>query len=524
MRRRRLLIHVSLIVLTLGVFGQARRFDFVDFDDNRYVFENPHVFSGLTASGFVYAFTTLESGNWHPLTWLSLMLDTELWGRRSGGFHMTNVLLHLASTLLLFEFLRRMNLALGMSAFVAALFAVHPLHVESVAWVAERKDVLSTFFGFIALWCYARHAERPEARWLLAAGIGFMLSLMAKQTLVTLPFLLLLLDDWPLRREAPMLDSDSQPDIRQGTESAAAASAATATTTEFRIPQRMPQQLLREKIPFFLVAAVFCVVAYWSQQAGGNVVPTHRLSLLDRLANACLSYGIYLRKLVWPVDLAVFYPHPRDALSFPAAIAVGAALLAVTAVVTWQRRRRPWLFVGWLWYLGTFVPLIGIVQIGNHQLADRYTYIPLIGIFLAIAGCGQELAQGNRHRQKVIVGFAIVVILAAADAAHRQVATWRNTLTLFEHALAVTENNQLAHSRLGHALHAEGRYEEAFTHIRQSSSETAEAHTTMARLFLEQGNTDAAVPHLRAALRNNPNWLEADELLSNLPRQSETAP
>ena len=342
-----------LLACAVGaVYAQVWQFDFIMLDDPQHVTENPYVRGGLTASNLVWAFTTRITANWLPLTWASLMLDTTIYGGvRAGGYHLTNAVLHTANTVLLFVFLVRVTQSQGRSAFVAALFGLHPLHVESVAWVTERKDVLSVFFGLLSLLAYARYVQSGR-KLRLAAALGWLVcSLLSKQTLVTLPFVFLLLDFWPLRRD---------------------------------FSAHGVVGLVLEKVPFLAACAVACAITMTAQAHGSAIAPLEAIPLRWRLSNAVVAYVLYLWQAIYPQRLAVFYPHPRDTLAGPMVLGAAAVFVAISAAAVLLRRRFPFLFVGWAWYVGTLVPMIGIVQIGSQQMADRYTYFPLIGVFLTM--------------------------------------------------------------------------------------------------------------------------------------------
>jgi hypothetical protein len=379
------IICLVLVVLTAAAFGRVLRNDFIDMDDDAYVTENDAVKAGLTTRGLWWDLTTFHAGYWHPLTWLSLQLDAHLFcrdGLSASGFHFTNLLWHTANVLLLFGVLRRMTGALWRSAFVAALFAVHPLHVESVAWVAERKDVLSTFFWILTLGAYTRYAAAPGLGRYLIVMAAFGLGLMAKPMLVTLPATLLLLDVWPLGR--------------LGGEAG----------------QRRWWPLIREKLPLF------------AQRAGGAVAQWQEFSFASRAANAALAYAAYLAKTVWPAGLAVFYPYPDPLPSARVALSV-VALLSLTAFVLGAGRRRPYLVVGWLWYVGTLVPVIGLIKVGAQGMADRYTYVPLIGIFVAVTWGLSDLVRGRGAAERALSGAACLVVVALTVLTAMQAARWR---------------------------------------------------------------------------------------------------
>jgi len=417
--RTRLAVSALLVLVVAAIYAPVRHHAFLDLDDAEYVYENPHVLGGLTAEGISWAFTTFHAANWHPVTWLSHQLDAELYGADAGGHHVTNVLLHAANSVLLFLVLESLTGAAGRSAAVAALFAAHPLRVESVAWVAERKDLLCALFGLLALAAWTAWCRRGGTARYLAAAALFALGLMAKPMLVTLPFVLLLLDRWPLGRWRGRAD----------------------------LWPRM-----REKIPLFALSAASSGITYVAQSQGRATGSQEAFPWLDRLANALVAYASYLVDLVWPSGLAVFYPHPNalgERVDGTAALLAALALAAGTAAVAWQWRRRPWLGVGWLVYLGMLVPAIGLVQVGAQARADRYTYLPTIGILLVAVWGASELASTLRLPRGVPAGAAIAAILALALVSMRQVATWRDAPALYGHAIAVTERNYLAWNNLG---------------------------------------------------------------------------
>ena len=491
LQRRSLFIYLCLTVLIIAVYYPVRHFGFIGFDDPTYVSENPHLRSGFTLNGCLWAFTTTYAANWHPLTWLSHILDYQWFGLAGGGHHVMNVAFHIANTLLLFTVLRQMTAAHWRSGFVAALFALHPLHVESVAWVAERKDVLSAFFWMLTIWAYVRYCAQPNrTRYLLALGL-YAMGLMAKPMVVTLPFVLLLLDYWPLGR------------IRS-TKSA---------TGEIR--QSSFRKLVKEKLPFFALTAGSCVVTYLAQHRAGTVLSFVRLPLSIRTANALAAYVGYIGKAIWPRDLAVFYPLPTN-LWASAVIAAGVALAGITAVVISAARSRPWLATGWFWYLGTLVPVIGLVQVGNQAMADRYTYIPLIGLFIMLSWT----LPGNlfeRRVSRLVASVAVgSVIVMCVVRSRIQVSYWKDTETLFSHALDVTRDNWLAHYNLGVSLQQAGRMQEAIAHWEQAVQlrpNYAEAQNNLGKALLQDGKRAEAIKHLRQAVQVNPTFFEA---LANL--------
>jgi len=468
-----LLLGLGLVLLTLFVYRPVLTHGFVNFDDGLYVTHNRHVQAGLTWEGFLWAWQANVASNWHPLTLLSHMLDCELYGLNARGHHLTNLLFHLVNVWLLFEVLRRMTGRMGASALVAALFAIHPAHVESVAWIAERKDVLSGFFFLLTLGAYHRWV-RERARWsYLLVVLLFACGLLSKPMLVTLPCVLLLLDVWPLDR------------LRQGI-------------------RPLLRPLLIEKIPLFVLSAASSAVTVYAQE--GSLATLEAVSVGRRVGNALVSYVIYLGKTFWPAKLAVFYPLP---LSIPLwqALAAGALLLAITVLAVWRLRRQPYLAVGWLWFLGMLVPVIGLIQVGRQAMADRYTYLPSIGLFLAVVWGLAELASRVRVPRPALAGAALVLVAALSVAAHAQAKTWKDSLTLFRHALAVTEGNYLAHLNVAVALSQKNQETEArhhFDEVLRLQPNLADAHAALATGLRRWGRPAEALPHARRAVQLKP--------------------
>jgi protein O-mannosyl-transferase len=486
-RRTSILLCLCLAALIAAVYWPVGRPGFLNYDDDHYVTANPHVLGGLTVSDMAWAFTARYEANWHPLTWLSHALDCEWFGMNAGGHHAVSVLLHTASTLLLFLVLLRMTGATWRSACVAALFGVHPLHVESVAWVAERKDVLSGLFWMLAMWGYVRYAERPtRGRYAVALG-WYAMGLMAKPMLVTLPFVLLLLDYWPLGRTRW-------------------AHSVVGNKTQLPLGR-----LVWEKVPFFALAAASCGVTFWAQYTAGAVNSLGDLPVGPRLANAIVSYARYLEKTVWPARLAVFYPYRQWPL--PAVIAAAVIVATVSAMAIWRVRREPFLAVGWCWFLGTLVPVIGLVQVGLQSMADRYAYLPSIGLFIML--CWSMPARAlERWNVKAITGIAAAAALATCAALSRvQLAYWKDSETLFRHALDVTRNNWLAHERLGADLMGQGRLPEAIGHLEQALQirpSFPEALNNLAVARMRQGGRlSEVIAHLEQALQIDPDFTGA---------------
>jgi tetratricopeptide (TPR) repeat protein len=471
-------ILAALVVLNLIVFAQVRDHEFVTWDDGPYVTENAHVKAGFTWPGLVWAWTAPTAPYWHPLTWMSHMADVELFGLDAGGHHLTSLAIHILNTLLLCALLAGMTGAVWRSAFVAALFAVHPLHVESVAWVAERKDVLSTFFLLLTLFAYVTYARRRTIGGYLAVVLSLALGLAAKPMLVTLPVLLLLLDIWPLGRWW----------------------------------QESRARLLLEKTPLFALAIAASVATYLIQQQVGAMAGFERLPLAHRIANAVVSYAGYIDKTFWPSGLAAFYPYPRD---MPAGWMLGLSIVllsAVSAAAIASLKRRPYVFVGWFWYVVTLVPVIGLIQVGDQAMADRFTYVSLIGLFVLLAWLVPDLFERAAYSRRVLAVAGISLIAAATAVAHGQVAHWRNSHALWERALDVTRDNYYAHSALGAILADEGRVNEAIAHQVEAlriKPNDFEAHNEFGKILAEQGNLTEAIRHFRAALRGNDGFVQA---------------
>jgi len=493
--RRECLIYLLLVLTTVTVFWQVRNHEFINLDDSKYVTENRHVQNGLTLDSMIWAFTTTQVANWHPLTWLSHMLDCQLYGLNPKGHHLTNVFLHLLNTLLLFFILQRMTGALWRSGLVAAFFALHPLHVESVAWVAERKDVLSTLFWLLTMWGYIWYVERPRLTRYLLTLLAFTLGLMTKPMLVTMPCVLLLLDYWPLKRFQLRQPGGDTP----------------ATTGTFEEQGAPFLRLLLEKTPFFALTAASSIVTFLAQRSGGAVSALDVYPVKIRIANALVSYVSYIGQMVWPRGLAVFYPHPGTHLPGWHAVGAGLLLACISIAVIRAARRHPYLAVGWLWYLGTLVPVIGLVQVGAQAMADRYTYVPLIGLFVIIAWSIPDLLAGNHYR-KIVLSMAVgTVLLALTVSSWLQVQHWKNNLTLFKHALKVTAKNYVAHDSLGNALAQQGKVEEAIDHYYEAlkiKPNLVNLHNNLGVALLEQRKVKEAMSHYDIALRLNADYAE----------------
>jgi tetratricopeptide (TPR) repeat protein len=445
-RRAEALLALALAVGTLLLFARAASFPFIHFDDNRYLTENPVVQRGLTFGGVVWAFTAFHVSNWHPLTWLSHMLDVEIFGLAPAGHHLVNVVLHAANVALLFVFLARTTGARWRSAFVAAVFAVHPLHVESVAWVAERKDVLSTFFGLLALLAYARYVARPRLGSYLAVLLAFALSLLAKPMWVTLPALLLLVDMWPLQRiERSPLGVDEGTPV---------------------FPRVSLSRALWEKVPLLALSGASSAVTVVAQHRGGAMYGLE-LGMGVRVANALVAYLRYFEKTIWPSNLSIFYPHPGSAPAVPLVVAGLVLLVAVTVGVIAAARRHAWAPVGWCWFLGTLVPVIGLVQVGAQAMANRYMYLPMIGVLIVLAWGAERVLRGRLPESAVaVVAVTVLVVLSAAS--WRELGYWTSHDALFYRALALAPESAMVHGVLSEGLRADGRHDEALEHAREA--------------------------------------------------------
>jgi tetratricopeptide (TPR) repeat protein len=466
-------IYLFLLLATFAAYAQVFQYDFVNYDDPDYVTDNAHVRAGLTPEGVRWAFTAGDDANWLPFTRLSHMLDTQLFGLQSGYHHLTNVLLHALSTLLLFSVLRRTTGALWRSALVAFLFALHPLHVESVAWIAERKDVLSALFWFLTLWLYVRYVERPALGRYLLVLVSFALGAMSKPMIVTLPFVLLLLDVWPLRRKPS-------------------------------------GRLWLEKVPLLVISIASSLVTYFVQQRGGAVIPLDSLPITTRVSNALVSYVAYVWQTLWPARLAAFYPLA----DIPAwqVIAAALVLLVISFLAMRLLRSHPYFPVGWFWYLGTLVPVIGIVQVGTQSRADRYTYIPLVGIFILIAWGAADVAQRWPRAKPALISSCTLACAACFTLTLFQIRHWKDSQALFEHAIQVTSDNYVAYNGLGIAFRHQDRLEDARTNYEQAiriRPQFPDAHTNLADVLLLQGHPEDAVPHLLFALSIKADFAEA---------------
>jgi len=475
-------ICIALAALSWSVFGQTLWHDFINYDDPRYVYENTKITSGLSLSGIAWAFTHIHSMNWHPLTTISHMLDCQLYGLRPGWHHFTNLLLHTIAVILLFLALLQMTGAFWRSAFVAAVFAIHPLRVESVAWIAERKDVLSGIFFMLTLLAYVYYVRLPSVRRYLAVVFVFACGLMSKPMLVTLPFVLLLLDYWPL--------------------------------------DRMRGQLSRrvwEKIPLVALSAVSSIATFVAQK--GAVGWTEELPILERINNAVVSYVLYVWQMLWPVRLAVFYPHPENRLALWEIISCLLLLICVTAIAIALRKQRPYLVTGWLWYLGMLVPVIGLVQVGWQGRADRYTYLPQIGLYIAVTWLVADLTALWRYQRAIVSTTAILAIGVLSYCTWVQTSYWRDSETLFKHVLAVTTNNDVAENNLGIVYLRQGNLDEAILLLQAAVDlrpDNSPAHENLAKALLQKGDVPDALVHYRKLSELQPDNIEVHNIVGTV--------
>ena len=449
---------MTLALVTLLAYVRLCGNEFVDYDDPEYVTENPHVYGGISYQSIIWAFSNPHEANWHPLTWISHMLDCELFGLNPAMHHLTNLLFHIANTLLLFWIFQRMTGKVWPSAIISALFALHPLHVESVAWVAERKDVLSTFFWFATTAAYVRYTEHVCVRRYFPVVLFFAFGLMAKPMVVTLPFVLLLMDYWPL--------------------------------------ERFKWKVITEKAPLFILTAISCTVTYLAQQAEGSVGLIEKLSLKYRIANAVTSYVTYIIKIFFPARLAVLYPHQGENLPLFQVLLCAVTLLILSVGVVLFARQKKYLLSGWLWYLGTLVPVIGLIQVGYQSIADRYTYIPATGIFIIIAWGVPELLSRWRYRKIVLSIISVAIVFALSFLTHRQVKYWKNSLTLFNRTVEVTKNNYIIHSNYGYSLSNAGQKDLAIQHLNESlriKPDYTKAMINLGAVLKDLGRTNEAV-------------------------------
>jgi protein O-mannosyl-transferase len=475
-----------LVIATLSVYWQVQHFDFVSFDDNEYVYDNFHVKNGITSENLIWAFTAFHSNNWHPLTWLSHMLDCQFYGLNPGLHHLTNLLFHIANSLLLFFIFKQMTGDLWKSGFLAALFALHPLHVESVAWISERKDVLSAFFWLLTLWCYIRYVRRPGLNRYALVLLFFIFGLLSKPMLVTLPFTLFLLDYWPLNRfhYQPLAGNQTKTQIIR---------------------------LLLEKIPLLTLVPISCLLTFYAQRHGGVVKSIDIFPFQVRIANAIVSYISYIGKMIYPANLAFLYPHP----GMPPWWKISGAfflIITISFLSVKKIKKHPYVIVGWLWYLGTLIPVIGIIQVGMQAMADRYTYIPSIGLLIIAVWGIPEFFANWRNKRIWIAISATTAISIYAIVAWKQVGYWKNSISMLEHTLEVTSNNHIALDSLGVERFKQGKLDDAMSLFLQAARiypNNPYTHFNMGVALYVKGNIQEAINQYLEAVHIEPNYFQA---------------
>ncbi len=512
-KKYKYLIIILLIVFSSLAYGRILGNDFINFDDNNYITENHHIKSGINIETIKWAFGAVVSSNWHPLTLLSHTLDWNLFGANAWGHHLISLLLHIGAVLFLFLFLNKATKSLWPSAFVAAVFALHPLRVESVAWAAERKDVLSMFFGMATLYAYAYYVEKPQISKYFICLILFVLSLMSKPMLVTLPFVLLLLDYWPLGRWQKALKPPPPVEVTlqmKGKNTTKKPNEESNIKKKISTPIKSRRQLIAnllwEKVPFFTLSIISSIVTLWAQSKGGAVISLQKLPFPERVTSAIIAYISYLGKTFWPVDLAVFYPYES---SVPHWQIFGAAfiLIGITATVICSIRKAPFLFVGWFWYIGTLIPVIGLVQVGGQAMADRYTYLPSIGIAMMLTWGLLYVVPKERLRKIILFPAAVIVLTVLTILTWQHCGHWKNSVSIFNHALKVTKNNYLAHNNFGVILADSGKTEEAIAHYLaaiQINPFYDSAHGNLGVALAASGKNEEAIDRYIEAIKINP--------------------
>jgi protein O-mannosyl-transferase len=492
-KRSAILVILALIILCLVIYWPVQNYEFINYDDPGYIMDIYGQKDNITFKDISAAFTDIHTGNWHPLTMMSHMLDWQLFGKEAGGHHWTSVIIHILNTVLLFLLLNKLTGAIWRSALVAALFAVHPINVESVAWIAERKNVLSTFFWILTMLLYIRYVEKPDWKRYLPVFLCFVLGLMSKPMLVTLPFVLLLIDYWPLNRTAIDIQNENKSKIQ----------------APLNVGKAKLSFLIWEKIPLFILTAISICVTLYTQHAVKAVASLDYFPLAKRISNAIVSYGLYIKKMFWPVDLAVIYPW----VTTPAwqIIVIVTLLVIITVIVCKYFLRYPYLAVGWFWYAGTLVPVIGIVQVGSQSMADRYAYIPFIGLFVMLVwGMGDILKK--IFSTKVVAIISGMILAALIIVSHYQVQCWRNTFIIFNHAVSVTENNSIAHSNLAGELLKRNNVKEAMRHCQAALLVDTANYNALVRIawaynLLDEKNK--AIDALRLAIKVHPEYVRA---------------
>jgi hypothetical protein len=518
-----LFIYIALAVVTLAVFWQVHQYDFINYDDNVYITANDHI-QGITLDGIRWAFSTTYAEFWHPLTWLSLMFDYQLYGLQAGGYHLTNLILHVLSTLLLFWLFNRMTKSIWKSAFVAALFALHPLHVQSVAWIAERKDVLSAFFWMLTLCLYVYYTEKPVIKRYLLVLFSFLLALMSKPIVVTLPVIMILLDYWPLGRLQSQKIGNNLSDIMPVSTNKRKKKTKTKKESlkenislrnnrklsETKIIGILPLWQLREKIPFFVLSAVFSIITVYAHYIP-SVIENFNDPLYFRMASATVSFVTYLEKTFWPHNLAICYPV-LDQLPAWQVLSASLLILVVSAVVIVSVKRLPYLFVGWLWYIITLLPVIGIVQAKIPVIAGQYTYLPLIGISIMLAWSIPLLFPQEETQKKILFPVGIVVLAILAVLTWKQCGYWKNSIEIFTHALSTTKNNYIAYDNRGIAYYELGEYQRAVDDFNKGinfKSDNYKAYNNRGNTYVKLGQYQLAIEDFNEAIRIIPDYAQA---------------
>ena len=521
-KKQIIILYIVLTLAALAVFWQVNQYAFVTFDDNVYITGNHHIRSGVTTDGFFWALGTKYFGLWNPLVWLSFMFDYQLYGLNAGGYHLTNLILHILSTLLLFWLFNRMTGMIWRSAFVAAVFALHPLHVESVAWISERKDTLSAFFWMLTLCLYVYYTEKPNIKKYILVLSCFVLALASKPMVVTLPAIMILLDYWPLGRlqqravapdpnVKPVSNSKGKKKTKNQKEEL---NKNISPPDDRKLPEKMiadiiPSWQLREKIPFFILSAVISVITLYTPDKRETF--SKSFLLWSKIVNAPVAFMTYLEKIFWPYDLSVFYPF-SDQIPLWLILASALFIIIISSVIILTVKRLPFLFVGWLWYAVALLPVIGIIKVGNFSMADRYTYLPSIGIAVGLAWGMPLLFPRKDLRKKILFPAGAAIIAFMAVLSWQQCGYWKNSMELFNHALLVTKDNALAHNNIGFAFIAEGRIEEAIGHYDKAISiekNSADHYNNRGVAYEKSRQYQRAIEDYNEAVRLKPDYAEA---------------
>ena len=484
---------ILLVSVTFGMYYQTSGHDYINYDDPKYIINNQHVNSGLTDKNIAWAFTSIHASNWHPVTWLSHIFDTELFGLDPKGPHVVNVVFHLLNTLLLYLFLVVTTKSHWKSSFVAALFALHPLHVESVAWIAERKDVLSAFFFFITLNLYVLYVNRPSKSTYLLTFIAFSMGLMSKPMIVTLPFILLLMDYWPLQRLSfPIKDKHI------------------TSITETNNKKQLTVKIITEKLPFLALSVISSVITVYAQSSGGAIAKIKFVPVAFRCLNAMVAYANYIFKMIWPLHLSVIYPLP-DTIPLTSGLAAGLVLAVISTISLRMGGRHPYLIVGWLWYIGMLVPVIGLVQVGRQAMADRYTYLPLTGLFIMAAWGIPSLLQNWRHRNISLSILSLLLLSMYSLFTWFQLGYWKDSVTLFQHATQAIPNNYVAYNLLGSTYTQSDMLDQAilsFSEVLRIYPEDEEAISGIGIALAKKGDLAGAASYFKKAVNLEPNSAE----------------